>query len=415
MKITAQQWRALAGACLLQCAMMGVLINCSGVLFAQIRMDTGIRMTEISAFNTIKSVTGALLSATVTGLFFQKNQKYGLLMNQALMCLSYLMMTIRPGGPIWYVAAVLSGISGCLCVVAIPSILNQVFPRQSGTPTGFAVAFSGIGGAIFNPLCARLITAVGWRWTIGILCLTDMLFTMAGSRLLFENAGIGRANTAVQPGEKRRDEIGPFDWKHCVPVTMVLVGGGLGFQFATSLSIFAQNSGYSLQVGATLTTMLMLGNVAGKFVYGFLCDRIGVWKTTAVGLFCVMVGTLFFLLLGQNLILLYFAALLFGNIYALSTISVSRCCMAAYGTMHYTRYIGIHNGINQAIMAAASMATGIVFDATGSFAPILAFTLAGLTLSLAGVWLLRKTGVESPHSSESKPRKSSEARSPNRF
>lgn len=194
---------------------------------------------------------------------------------------------------------------------------------------------------------------------------------------------------------------------------MVLVGGGLGFQFATNLSIFVQNNGYSLQVGATLTTMLMLGNVAGKFVYGFLCDRIGVWKTTAAGLFCVMIGTLIFLLLGQNLILLYFAALLFGNIYALSTISVSRCCMAAYGMAHYTRYIGIHNGINQAIMAVASMATGMIFDATGSFAPILAFTLAGLILSLAGVWLLRKTGAESPHSSESELRESSEACSPN--
>ena len=413
MKITARQWRALAGACLLQCAMMGVLINCSGVLFAQIRMDTGIRMTEMSAFNTIKSVTGALLSATVTGLFFRKNQKYGLLMNQALMCLSYLMMTIRPGGPIWYAAAILSGVSGCLCVVAIPSILNRVFPLQSGTPTGFAMAFSGIGGAIFNPLCAWLITAVGWRWTIGILCLTDMLLSMAGLQLLFGNAGIDRADAPAQSGEKRREEIGPFDWKHCIPVTMVLVGGGLGFQFATNLSIFVQNNGYSLQVGATLTTMLMLGNVAGKFVYGFLCDRIGVWKTTAAGLFCVMIGTLIFLLLGQNLILLYFAALLFGNIYALSTISVSRCCMAAYGMTHYTRYIGIHNGINQAIMAVASMATGMIFDATGSFAPILAFTLAGLILSLAGVWLLRKTGAESPHSSESELRELGEACSSN--
>lgn len=392
MKITSRQWRALAGACLLQCAMMGILVNCSGVLFAQIRLDTGIRMTEISAYNTLKSITGALLSAGVTALYFRKNQKYGLILNQLLMCISYLMMTVQPGGPIWYAAAITAGISGCLGVIAVPSILNRIFPRNSGTPTGIAMAFSGIGGAIFNPLCAKLILFVGWRWTIGILCLTDMLFAMAGAMLLFGREGKQQIEPAAEPAKKQIDRDG-FDWKHCVLVTIALAGGGMGFQLAINLSIFAQSIGYSLQIGATLTTVLMLGNVAGKFIYGFLCDRIGVWKTTAAGLACVIAGTLLFLLLGQNLPLLYLAAMLFGNIYALSTISVSRCCMAAYGKAHYTRYIGIHNGINQAIMAVASMATGMIVDAYGSFSPILVVTLIGTMLSLGSVWLLRRMEI----------------------
>lgn len=393
MRMTSKQCRALAGACLLQCAMMGILVNCSGVLFAQIRLDTGIRMTEISAYNTLKSVTGALLSAGITGLFFRKNQKYALLINQALMCLGYLMMTVQPGGAIWYFAAAVAGVSGCLGVVAVPSILSRIFPKNSGTPTGIAMAFSGIGGAVFNPLCARLITAAGWRWTVGILCVTDLLFTAAGVLLLFGKTKAKQPSDAPKSAGKQRPGGGHFDWKHCVLVTMVLVGGSMGFQLATNLSIFAQSIGYSLQVGATLTTMLMLGNVAGKFIYGFLCDRIGVWKTTAGGLLCVISGTLLFLLLGQNLLLLYFAALLFGSIYALSTISVSRCCMAAYGKENYTRYIGIHNGINQAVMAAASMATGVIVDASGSFRLILLATVAGAALSLLGVWLLNRTAA----------------------
>lgn len=350
-------------------------------------------MTEISAYNTLKSVTGALLSAGVTGLFFQKNQKYALLINQALMCFGYLMMTVQPGGAMWYFAAAVAGVSGCLGVVAVPSILNQIFQKNSGTPTGIAMAFSGIGGAIFNPLCARLIAAAGWRWTIGILCVTDLLFTAAGVMLLFGKAEAKPSVESKRSAGKQRAGCGNFDWKHCVLVAMVLVSGSMGFQLATNLSIFAQSIGYSLQVGATLTTMLMLGNVAGKFLYGFLCDRIGVWKTTAGGLLCVISGTLMFLLLGQNLLLLYFAALLFGSIYALSTIAVSRCCMAAYGKEHYTRYIGIHNGINQAVMAAASMATGVIVDASGSFRLILMATVAGAMLSLAAVLLLNKTAA----------------------
>ncbi len=398
-----RQWKALIGACLLQCAMLGVLINCTGVLFAQLRAETGIRMTEISAYNTLKSITGALLSASVTGLFFRKNQKYALLLNQVMMCAGYMLMMIQPGGPVWYIAAAVAGVSGCLGVVAVPSILGRVFPKKSGTPTGIAMAFSGIGGAIFNPLCARLIALAGLRWAVSILCLVDLCLSAAGIMLLFSGTDAQPSGTKQRNVNGRVKEKGSFDWVHCILLTIVLVCGGLGFQMATNLSIFAQSLGYSLSVGASLTTMLMLGNVIGKFLYGFLCDRIGVWKTTALGLGCVIAGTLLFLLFGHDPVLLYIAALLFGSIYALSTISISRCCMTAYGAENYPRYIGIHNGINQAVMAIASMTTGVIIDKTGSFSLVLISVLTGALLSLAGVWALWKNGTSnaSPQPSDS--------------
>ena len=52
-KISVKQWRVLIGACLFQCAMVGVLINCSGVLFAQIRGEFGFTMSRVSLYNTI--------------------------------------------------------------------------------------------------------------------------------------------------------------------------------------------------------------------------------------------------------------------------------------------------------------------------------------------------------------------------
>lgn len=375
----------------MQCAMMGILVNCSGVLFAQIRLDTGIHMTEISAYNTLKSVTGTLLCAPVAGLFFRKNKALALLINQALMCISYLLMTVHPGGLIWYMSSILAGVSGCLGIVAIPSILSQVFPESPGTPTGFAMAFSGIGGAIFNPLCARLVTDIGWRAAIWILCLADMFFAITGIQLI-GSVGTEQPNSNIS--QKNNFQCGGYDWKRCILVSIVLIGSSIGLQLAINLSIFAQSIGYSLQVGATLTTMLMLGNVTGKFVYGYLSDRIGVWKTTAIGLTCVLIGALLFLLQSEHLGILHFAALLFGNIYALSTISISRCCMAAYGEVQFSRYIGIHSGINQAVMAAASIAAGVILDESGSFSSILVFILIAAVPSFVSMWFLNQTGTD---------------------
>lgn len=384
-----RQWKALIGACLLQCAMLGILVNCTGVFLAQLRMENGIPMTEISAYNTLKGIVGALLSALVTGLFFKRNQKYALIINQTVMCIGYLLMVFQPYGMAWYISAAVVGVSGCLGVVAVPSMLSRVFPQRSGTPTGIAMAFSGIGGAVFNPLTARLIAAAGLRRAMAILCLVDLLFTLVGALLLFPG---GKKDTAETVRTVKWERKGTFAWKRCIPVAMVFVCGSLGFQMAMNLSIFAQSKGYPLSTGASLTMALMLGNVAGKFLYGFLCDRIGVWKTTALGLGFVAAGTLIFLLFGQNLGPLYFAALLFGSIYSLSTISVSRCCMEAYGEETYSHYIGLHNGLNQAVMAIASMMTGVIVDRTGSFSLVLLSVLAGTMLSLAGVWILRRIG-----------------------
>lgn len=188
-----RQWKALIGACLLQCAMLGILVNCTGVFLAQLRMENGIPMTEISAYNTLKGIVGALLSALVTGLFFKRNQKYALIINQTVMCIGYLLMVFQPYGMAWYISAAVVGVSGCLGVVAVPSMLSRVFPQRSGTPTGIAMAFSGIGGAVFNPLTARLIAAAGLRRAMAILCLVDLLFTLVGALLLFPG---GKKDTA---------------------------------------------------------------------------------------------------------------------------------------------------------------------------------------------------------------------------
>lgn len=388
-RFSARQVRAVIGACLLQCAMLGILANCSGVLFAQIRLDAGITMVRISAFNTLKGILGAVVAASVTGLFFKLDKRWVLLGNQVLMCLGYLCMTLDPAGPIWYFAAVLVGVSGCLGVIAVPCILDSRFPENPGTVTGFAMAFSGISGAVLNPFSAKLIGLYGLKPTVGILCALDLTAAVLGILLL------GREPEQVPraAGKKKQAQTGgSFAGVTCLLVALVLLGGSIGFQMATNLSIFAQSVGYSLQVGAMLTTMLMLGNVGGKFLYGFLCDRLGVWKATAIGLCGIAIGTVCFLTLYRSIPLLYGGALLFGFIYALSTISISRCCIAAYGEDRYQRYIGIHNSISQAVMAVASMATGVLVDATGSFTWVLLLVLLAQVLSLTAVVLLARRG-----------------------
>lgn len=384
-KYTSSQMLVLIGACLFQCAMIGVLINCTGVLFAQIRHEFGFTMSKVSVYNTLKSVTGALAAASVTAFFFKSNKARFLFLNQVLMVSGFLLLTLGAEGPLWYASAVVCGMAGCVANVAVPMVLNQWFPKNAGTATGIAMAFSGIGGAVCNPLCAKLIGIVGWKWAIVILAIVTMAMTIPGLYLMFrKEAPNPPVNTRAKTASKGKiGNIGTV-----ILVSLVLLGGCIGVTFAVNISMFAQSIGYSLTFGASLTTMIMIGNVGSKFLYGMLCDKIGIWKATMVAVALTVASLLCYIFAQSQEMVLYAASLLFGCVYALSVVGVSRVCISAYGQQESKRYLGIHTSINSAIMAGASLLVGVLVDRFQSFTPVLYVVLGTMVCSFVAAMIL---------------------------
>ena len=328
--ISAKQWRVLIGACLFQCAMMGVLINCSGVLFAQIRGEFGFTMSRISLYNTIKSVATAFAAASIPAWYFRSKKALFLLRDQLFTVGAVLLRVFGANTPLWYVSAAICGLTGSIMNVAIPMTLNQWFPGNAGTATGIAMAFSGIGGAVFNPLCAKLIGAIGWQGAIYVLGGIMIFLTIPGVLLMFHDEA---PNPIVLTPKKAKAQKGISKDKRgtMILVTVCLFGGSLGCTLAVNLSIFIQSLGYSLAVGATMTTMVMVGNVCTKFLYGALCDKLGVWRATQVCLLLESAALVCYLLLPGQLWLLYIVSLLYGCTYALSAVGLSRAVVTAYG------------------------------------------------------------------------------------
>lgn len=389
-KYTRQQWLVLLGACLFQCAMIGVLVNCSGVLFSQIRTELGYSMSKISAYNTIKGLCGAVGATFITALFFRSDKRKFLFINQILLLTSFVMLVVNISNTVWYASACLCGLCTCISSVAVPSLLNQWFPKNAGAVTGTAMAFSGLGGAICNPLCAQLIARFGWRISILVLGAVMLLLSVPGIILMFHsdppaNEPEVNSKKSSSKGAMDRDTISTF-----FLVCVLLLTGSVGVQFAMNISIYSQSIGYPLAVGATLATMVMFGNVAGKFLYGFLCDILGAWKATTYILICIALAAVCFIVAQKSLWILYIAALLFGFSYSISMIGLSRCGVAAYGNQQYKKYIGLHTCVNSIVMAAASMSFGVLFDITNSIVPMLSTILAVACMSCVAALVLSR-------------------------
>lgn len=389
-KLTKQQIIVLIGASLFQCALLGTLVNCTGVLLAQIRIEYGFSMTRISAFTSLKGVAGAICGAFCAALFFKHKKALFMTLVTVANVLSFLLLVFGADTWIWYAAAILQGITFSTSAIMVPFILNQWFPVGAGTAIGIAMAFSGLGGVVFNPLTSSLIGSFGWKWAVTVMGIITLLLGLPGVALMFSKPLPDQEKKVVRKAENKKATSESFPIGTFLLCTLVFMGGSMSMQFVQYVPMYVESIGYSLAVGATLTSVLMVGNVAGKFLFGALCDWLGIWKTIITALATIFVSVVLFMFLPKCLPALYLAALLFGIVYALTMISISQASLAAYGSEGSKKYMGVHTSINSAVMAVFAFSIGLLFDATGSFNPLLLLIMGTCICSIAAAFVLRK-------------------------
>ena len=385
-----QQLWVLVGASLFQCALVGVLINSSGTFLAEIRAEYGFSMSRISSFNILKSVSGALGGTLVTALLFKRDGPKFLLGVIFLEIAGFLLLIFGADTWLWYISPILLGPSSPVSIIAVPYLLNHRIPEHAGSATGIAMAFSGLGGVIFNPLSAALIDTFCWKKALFFLCVITILISSVGVFFIFYGAphGITTATPSMISKKNEQHESNAQMRKRFVLCCLCMLAGNVCVPFVAFVNIFAEQIGYSLVVGATLASAIMTGNITGKLFFGLLCDCIGTWKAMIICLIFVFCGTVGFVFFQQTLPILYVAAILFGFCYALAAVAVSKCILAAYDIENGKYYSGIHTSINCAVGAISSLGIGALYDVTDSFIPMLFVIALSIVLSLIATMIL---------------------------
>lgn len=384
---TKNQLLVLLGAALYQCAFLGILINSGSVLLGQIRDDLGFSLTRISVYHTLKNITGAVGSAAIITLFFRCSKPLFMSVNILFVVGSYSLLVIGADTVLWYFAAIMLGVSYCTASIYVPTILAPWFPSGIGTATGFAMAFSGIGGVVFNPFASYLLAQFGWKCTIGILCAITVILSCVGLYLIFCSSApnVTKGKSPEPPVEKTCTASFGGMHKHFPLCCVAFLGGSLVLQFMQYISPYAQSIGYSLQTGASMSATLMAGNVIGKIFFGVCCDLIGVWKTMIATLSSIILASVCLIVFTKVLPILFIASFLYGLVAALATISVARCCTAVYGITYIGKYMGLHTSVSCMTGAVFSMVIGLFYDSWGSYVPFLCISILVSIISIAAI------------------------------
>jgi len=385
------QKKVLLGACLFQCALIGVLINSTGILLTQIRSELGFSVTRISSYYMVRSAVGAAGSALFSRLFYRSNKARFMCGQLVIMVAGYLLLLLGPNTWLWYLSAALLGFYGVASTIMVPCILGDWFLEDIGFASGIAFAFSGIGGAIFNPIMSFLINGIRWQGAIVVLGTTMLLLGVSGVYFMFSGEKASVSMSQHKSASLPLSTTPHFNRTFWLSVG-VMLAGACSVQFVQYIGIYAQGIGHSLNTSAALTSLVMVGNIVGKLMFGTASDKLGVWRTTLLALCCVLLATTGYLFAGNVLIILFASSLLYGVSYALSSIGISHCCLQAYGKDEAKTYVGIHMSICSMSSIAFLLAIGILYDSFQNFTVVLWLIIGLLSISIIATVIFQKSG-----------------------
>jgi predicted MFS family arabinose efflux permease len=272
-----------------------------------------------------------------------------------------------------------------IALVYTPSIgcVQPWFTRRRGLAAGVASAGIGAGTLVVPLLAAGAIALWQWRGAMRALALGVVVVGLTATQLLRRAPAAARRADGTVSGTPLRQALRSprFLWLYA----MCLAGAPSMFVPFAHLSASARDLGVADAQAVGLVGLIGVGSLTGRFAVGALADRIGrpralVAVTASLGL------SMLLWLAGSGYAALAAFALWMGSSYGGSVSLMPALCMDFFGARAVSSIIGaLYTGAALGNLGGP-WAAGRVFDATGSYAGVIAGCAALSALSTYAAW-----------------------------
>ena len=377
--------------------MTGLMSNCMGVLFSAILQDLSFGAGNLSVYYTIKSLISAATVGLTSNLVIHRKKRGAAGILCVVGAASVASMVFFTHLWQWYLSAVFAGVAAGPFFTVVPAVLNNWYKKNNGSVIGLVMAGSGITGAVFSPVISTLISHFGWRnaaLSFGIMifliaALPSLVFFDIGSEGVAD--GQIRADYTANVQETQEEKTGVHGrHKECIAIDVmcmfVIVLPTVEVAFNFQIPTMTQAMGYSLTMGGLMTSTSMAGNVAGKFLLGYLSDRIRIYRAIRVISYAGIFSMILLLFAHANQILLLLAALTFGFLFSLANVGPALLMLDVYGEGKYVDKLNKIQAAGYCVSAFAESVYGYFYDWSGNYnlAFVSILTMAVITVLLTG-------------------------------
>lgn len=392
---TFRHWATLAACCGIAASSIGMLTNSAGVFYSPVAAALGVGRGAFALHTSLCTLLAGFLSPVAARLMKKFPIRLLLTIGILFSCGSTALMSVTHS--IWgfYVLGLAKGIGFAFCtLMPITTIIGNWFEARRGMATGIALAFSGLGGAIFSPMLTSLIQSVGWEKAYLLSAVISVVLALPGLLTLhYTPEEIGLAPYGGRPRPLRQESgkagktapkvnvIGPALWFLCFLTLFNTAITGIAQHFPG----ISESWGMASQVGAAMMSAGMVGNIVSKLLIGVLSDKIGPFAACRT-MMCTNLAALTILLLvaPRASAVALAAAFFYGAVYSVSATGLPLLTRRLFGE-NYASAFSVVTLFTNTGSAFSLTIVGLIYDLTGGYTLAL---IGGILLDCANLVLL---------------------------
>ncbi len=387
------------------CLPCALVLSCAGIFFTPVSEFFGVPKASFTLYFSVLNLAMMATLPVAGKLLAARDARVVLSVATALCGLG--MFGMASCQEVWqfYLVGIVLGVGVApLIYLSVPTLINAWCVKRVGFFVGLCMAFTGIGGVIFNPIGTAIIQSSpeGWRQAylvFGIIILVGTLpFTLfvvrgkpADKGLLPYGAGekdaadADGAATVGTRGVSAADAMRtPAFWAIVAFCGLITLNQTV-YQFLSSYALsFSDSLPQIAAASGVVASAAMGGQAIGKVFLGSVSDRsvrLGAICGIAVG----AVGVLLMWGMPSVLALLLVGAFCFGVVYAMTTVETPLLVRSVFGSADYANIYSRVSMVGSLMSAVAAVFWSLVIDSAGGYGLMFALSLVcmGACLALA--------------------------------
>ena len=343
---------------------IGLVLSCAGIFFVPVSAELNVAVGQVAMYLSFNLIASAVCLSFAGKVLEKFGARFMMTISSVVMGLT--LMSMSKFDSLWqfYVAGTILGVTFTfLMYLSFPTLIPKWFNKRVGLFIGIAAAGSSIGGAIFNPICGKLITLYGWRTTYFILGLIILFFVspVIGFFLRNKPADIGLKPFGATDSKISASKTSSgIEYGKAIKMPVFYGLCAFGFLMSAVASIFqyipkySATLNFSLEEASFVAAAAMLGSTTGKVGLGLINDksiRLGIIATIGMGIF----GLALMMFGNSALYVLIGGGFLFGWAHAGVFVQTPLLVRKVFGGKNYSQ---IYSNVSMSITASSALAIG---------------------------------------------------------
>lgn len=341
-------WLVVASGFVIMATCYTIFVNCMSLFQPLIVSDLGVSLAQYNISNAISTVVSVIGSLVIGHVADKVSGR--ILGSLTVIATSAVLVGMSFVGELWQVY-VLFAVSGCFAVASTRLLISLVtanwFTAKRGLAISIALSGSGFGGAILSPIVSSLIVSVGWRSTFLVLAAVCIVAALPITAYSFctKPSEIGLKPLGENPGDPSVSTAGDKD-EHTAPEV---------------------NVGWSRIKKSPAFWLLVVAFLFMGLVNGAIYDRFGLRFGNVLGSVACIVACVALCFPTTDLGPIV-AAVSFGIGTCMGTITPTIAASKQFGMADLGKVTGTITSLEMVGGTVGAIVSGVLFDATGSFA-----------------------------------------------